>query len=1021
MPLKFADFALLRLSAESITKLDAVPGDEAALPAFIADHIASPNFLDALYLASPSLCSRLMLAAKPDIKTGRAVLKYLLRSCSRATPFGLFAGVMPIAVGDGHQLEISARQLKRVTRFDCYFLAAVQRFLVTKYRQLPSLLFRPADTLYLIGHHFRYIEAGQYAAGISVKLSEITHNDALQAVLDCSIHGASVADLCQQLQQQFVGIAPDEIKTFVLSVIEAGVLQPQLQVPLICSDLNQQFIRQLQALGQIAEADDLFAVSQALAQIDQYGFVDPDRYQQIYQQLTLVLPVVPQQKLLQVDCCYQLPASCYAKSIQSSVRRSIQYLAKYFGRKPALLASFVEQFQNRFRDRFIPLLQVLDDENGISWHKTHYDNTPIAGLKLQRATKQSESRFCPLQHLDSARQSVLRLDQLIADTELDLADIERDLPFSLAALVTLYKDTNGEDIIYLGGVQGPSAANWLGRFCHLNEQLLHQVRQLLQNEAAWSPEVIFAEVVHLPDDRQGNVICRPALREYYIPVMQPPTDSSGIELSDLFVFVEDSFVKLWSKRLGKQVVPRLSCAHNFVEHALGIYRFLGMLQHQYYNHPRCELPDYLDKIAHFPRLQYGNVILREEQWRINTKTLAGLMTSDQIDFTALRLLQQQTGLERYVCYMVHDNSLTIDLYNPVLLRLLIDEVKEQSSIVLKESLNHKFLSVVHATDGPYAHELLLPLENHVARQYKTIRPPQAADLENCSIRIDEATPCHISCVLYGAAKTLEQILLGSLVPILRGAQNERKLDYWYFQREERGKIGKSACRIYLYGELSQLLGTVLARLQEVLRPWQDGFRLTGFSVTPYAETIVLPAHFEVKQIAAIRQALAELIIFFLPGDAEYNIQDRLFKAFSILKLLMGDLFADSESVFNFVDGQRRKYSSFFKDDAVLRRVLGKDYAVFKRNLNDFADEYDGLQLSQQYLVLLDLLKKQVVHSQALGFHDANDVLVGYLSSYLINNLFFEKELEIRFVIFDYFRRFYLALMSDCRRSLTVSQ
>ena len=72
--------------------------------------------------------------------------------------------------------------------------------------------------------------------------------------------------------------------------------------------------------------------------------------------------------------------------------------------------------------------------------------------------------------------------------------------------------------VLLHHVGGPSGANLLGRFCHADPDLLANVAEHLREEEALDPDAIFAEVVHLPEGRLGNVLLRPVLRPRRDPV-----------------------------------------------------------------------------------------------------------------------------------------------------------------------------------------------------------------------------------------------------------------------------------------------------------------------------------------------------------------------------------------------------------------------------------------------------------------------------------------------------------------------
>ena len=101
-------------------------------------------------------------------------------------------------------------------------------------------------------------------------------------------------------------------------------------------------------------------------------------------------------------------------------------------------------------------------------------------------------------------------------------------------------------------------------------------------EEAHRPDAIFAEIVHLPQGRIGNILSRPVLREHEIPFLgrSGAPRERQIPITDLTVTVAGTRIVLRSRRLGREVIPRLTSAHNYRRGSLGIYRFLCMLQNQ---------------------------------------------------------------------------------------------------------------------------------------------------------------------------------------------------------------------------------------------------------------------------------------------------------------------------------------------------------------------------------------------------------------------------------------------------------
>ena len=158
-------------------------------------------------------------------------------------------------------------------------------------------------------------------------------------------------------------------------------------------------------------------------------------------------------------------------------------------------------------------------------------------------------------------------------------------PDAFQALITIAAASpealdRGDFQVYVGGASGPSGARLLGRFCHADELLWRQTETHLRAEEAQQPGAVYAEIVHLPQGRIGNILSRPVLREYEIPFLgrSGAPEERQIPITDLLVSVRGNQIVLRSRRLQREIVPRLSSAHNFTNRSLGVYRFLCTLQ-----------------------------------------------------------------------------------------------------------------------------------------------------------------------------------------------------------------------------------------------------------------------------------------------------------------------------------------------------------------------------------------------------------------------------------------------------------
>lgn len=107
------------------------PSDTEACRAWLYQAWSRPAFAEAIRQASPSLADRI-----DAIRTGRTVqprqvrratiatVRYLLRATGRQTPFGLFAGVAPVSVGEAVQVSWGEGH-RSTARVDSQWLADV--------------------------------------------------------------------------------------------------------------------------------------------------------------------------------------------------------------------------------------------------------------------------------------------------------------------------------------------------------------------------------------------------------------------------------------------------------------------------------------------------------------------------------------------------------------------------------------------------------------------------------------------------------------------------------------------------------------------------------------------------------------------------------------------------------------------------------------------------------------------------------------------------------------------------------
>jgi hypothetical protein len=135
-----------------------------------------------------------------------------------------------------------------------------------------------------------------------------------------------------------------------------------------------------------------------------------------------------------------------------------------------------------------------------------------------------------------------------------------DLPESMYSLFEIIKANPQEILIKLNLWGGSCGANLLARFCHTNEKIEQLVKEIAAKEQELMPDVLLAEIGHLPESRVGNILSRPHIREYEILYLSNSDlpEERKIAVSDLILSFRQGRLKLRSKRLNKEIIPRLT-------------------------------------------------------------------------------------------------------------------------------------------------------------------------------------------------------------------------------------------------------------------------------------------------------------------------------------------------------------------------------------------------------------------------------------------------------------------------------
>lgn len=948
----------------------ALARDRERLRAWLRQALERPEIAEALFLASPSLFDALAgWRADPDSRKGKraenAMVRYLQRMASRPTPFGLFSGCsLGTLDGDSTRLHLERRRsYQRHTRLDMDYLFALCENLGRDPALLRELSYRPNSSLYRAAGRLRYAEARLEGKVRSHHLVALEPTSYLEETLERAARGALPAELAAALVEGDPDgeIAFEEAEEYVGELIQSQVLVSDLTPDVTGPEAIHGLEERLAALpsGQVAAAA-LARARQALAELDEAGLgASPERYRELAESLKELPTSAELSRLFQVDMVKPAEAPTLGPAVVEELQRAMTLLHRLFGRsRQETLERFRQDFTERYGEgRWVPLVEALDEETGIGFERAEGgESSPLLqGLALGGPAAESTVPWGPLQvwQLRKLEAALARGEQEVELTEKDLEKLapreSLPLPDAMQAVAVLAAASEedvdeGRFLLLWKGAGGPSGARLLGRFCHADPELEARVREHLQAEEAAKPHAVFAEIVHLPQGRIGNILSRPVLRGYEIPFLgrsgAPP--ERQIPLTDLSVTVADQRIVLRSERLGREVIPRLTSAHNF-SRGLGIYRFLCSLQNQGMLGGLGWSWGPLENASFLPRVKYGRLVLDRARWRMSEEEIQALSRGSGAErFAAVQRWRAERRLPRRVLLSDGDNELLVDFDNVLSVEAWLDVIEERKDALLSELFPRPEELCARGPEGRFVHELVVPFVR--ARTQEAARPAGSAT----AIAAGEVRRSFLPgsewlyAKLYVGTSTADAVLRQMVGPLVRHVQASGAADSWFFIRYGDPQWH---LRLRFHGAPGRLVAEVLPALEAAVAPLLADGRLWRFQLDTYDREVERyggPAGIGLCERLFHADSEAVLaIVEMLEGDEGAEARWRL--AVSGTDLLLDDLGLDAEGKRAVLSRVRESFFREFGGGKPLRIQLDQKQRAERRALEALLDPVRGEQ------------------------------------------------------------------------------
>lgn len=735
-----------------------------------------------VYIASPSLSRVLdgwLETGSISDRAARRLLAYVVRAATRTTPFGMFAAVGRVGIGETTTLTITS-ELRTQTRPDMGWLSAILN------RWKGDVTFR--EHLYVTVNDALIQRGGRYNAyhpslvhrsrrdkpGLAYTSASFKATEPVKFLRERLRRAVSIADAAAMLEAQFAEDREECLR--LLNVLwDGGFFIDELQLDPSADPMNSA----IAACRRISEehSQPIEALARELSAIDR---VPPSsrslaNYHELEELQKSIDPL--QEPKLQTDAMRSI-GGVLGRQIFDDVAALVQVMLRWH---PVALKRYRERFVERYEgtEREVPLLELVNPSLGLGVP----DDLELAS-SLSRELIERRFALASQALLDGAHEVELDEQSLCAllppRNDACLAD-SFDVGFEI--LAGSVSDLNAGRYRIVGSpfAYAPLAGASIGRFAKaLGEQAMGDLRALAAKVEAIHSQAVVAELVVTPAQARGlNVSIRPVQMSHQIRVgvMHEDADSHVITPDDLVVGLDDFGFYLRSLSLNRRVEVVQTHVYNTAQLTPPLGRLLSLLAYDGVIFPHGFDWGPAENLSFLPRLRRGRIIVSKARWRFAKTELLNACAEDPDRQAFVR----RWRLPRYVQLIEHDNALPVDLSTELGWEVLRDHVLTQrkESVFIEELLPcAEDMWIEDELGAKYRGEFVASFTRDSERTRLVPKGTPASRSDRLRAPGSEWT----SFKLYVERDDQDRVLADELQPLLASLHSAGEADSWFYVR-----------------------------------------------------------------------------------------------------------------------------------------------------------------------------------------------------------------------------------------------
>ncbi len=652
---------------------------------------------------------------KKTKKLHNSFFKYYNRACSRSTPYGLFSSIS--VINEGYSNSIDNNWVKLNVVFNASLLNKIVNYLSENYK----IFCRFKVNSSLIKENFNYI----FTRYDDVNNRNVYKNLSIESndIVDFLFSNKYKIFLYQDLINEICGAFPHysilDIKKFIDQCIEMKIIINAIEMSGVSDDSNhiivEEEIKKINLNKSFQNLSNLYSIFRMLDNIDPYS-----NFESIIKKISSILSDLnikcSPSRILFVNTYENKPSEIDYKLVKDKALEAIHVLNRFTSLEStdSWFNKFKTIFSRMYGDQMVPFNLVFDPVSGLNYplnNKKITERDVILPMLSKPHGTNSEikisvkNKFWFNKYLDclyTGNDEILITDQ-------DIEGLKEVIPpssYTFSTMLSVVKNINDdrENPYYvLKNCLAGSASAYLGRFTNSNKDIYELCNKISLFEKNSNPNLIFADISHIPDSKIGDILHHKRVYDYEIPYLinSHANNQFIIEISDLNLGVVDDEFVIYSNKHKKYIHPVLVNAYNFSLNEHPAFLFLCDFQHRKSLYtPNFYVGNWANQVPFFPRVRYKDIIFCPKIWSIN---LDQAFKKDDLDFFIDNIKINHPNISNHIKIGDSDQLLYIDINDKRCIRTFYNFCKS------KHIKGKKYIEVKEYFDSftPFSNEILL--------------------------------------------------------------------------------------------------------------------------------------------------------------------------------------------------------------------------------------------------------------------------------------------------------------------------